>query len=448
MTYEEVVDIIEEIPKFTTKNPLEETKGFYQFLQTEGSGCNFSEAQLGKIIHVAGTNGKGSVCAFLQSICLQAGRKVGMFTSPHLVTTRERFQINGRMVSEKAFVESYEMLCHYLKEYRTLRPQYQPTYFETLFFMMILLFHTQALDYLILETGLGGRLDTTNVIEHPAVCVITEIGFDHMAYLGDTIEQIAAEKAGIIKKGAPVVFVDRKEEASQIIQNKIKENGCLCTKVSRNVYKIRRIQKKSIDFSVSNRYYEYSSLTLHTSALYQVENAVAAMSAVAYLEDAAMTKAVVQKGISSMKWPGRMEEVLPYVYVDGAHNEDGIDAFVQSLQTLFVRQTYTIVFSAVNDKRYESMIQKVCALEGLKSIVVTQIPGSRGVELQTFVDEFHKYTDKEIHAYEELEGATEYALSNRGDREYVFFVGSLYLVGMLKDYLKRRCEKGLEHDKF
>ena len=448
MTYEEAVFNIEEIPKFTTKNPLEETKGFYHFLQGAGSSCSFRESQLGKIIHVAGTNGKGSVCAFLQSICMEAGRKVGMFTSPHLVTTRERFQINGQMVSEEAFVESYEELQNYLEEYHRICPQYQPTYFETLFFMMLFLFYRESLDYLILETGLGGRLDTTNVMEHPVVSIITEIGFDHMAYLGDTIEKIAFEKAGIVKEGVPVVFVDRKKEASDVILKKVKENGCLCTKVSRNVYKISRIQKKSIDFSVSNRYYEYSSLTLHTSALYQVENAVAAISAVAYLEDDALTESAIQNGISNMRWPGRMEEVLPGVYVDGAHNEDGIDAFVQSLQGLFAKETYTIVFSAVNDKRYESMIQKVCLLEGLEKVVVTQIPGSRGVELKTFVNEFHKYTDKEIHAYEELEGAAEYALSNRGDKELVFFVGSLYLVGMLKDYLKRRCEKGLEHDKF
>lgn len=438
MTYEQAVAQIEEIPRFTTKNPLEKTRDFYKYIQGNASGIDFKEEQLGKIIHVAGTNGKGSVCAFLQSILMEAGKKVGMFTSPHLVTTTERFQINGKMVSENAFVLAYERLQDIIEKYHRDHPEYYPTYFETLFFIMLLLFYQEKIDYLILETGLGGRLDTTNVIENPVVTVITEIGFDHMAYLGDTIEKIASEKAGIIKKNVPVVFVDRKMEASEVIQKKAEENGCLCTKVSRNVYKIHRIKKKSIDFSVSNRYYEYSSLTLHTSAIYQVENAVTAISAIAFLEDEAITDSAIEDGIAKMKWPGRMEEVLPNVYVDGAHNEDGIDAFTQSVEKLFSEDSYTIIFSAVNDKRYESMIKKICNLSGLRQIVVTQIPGSRGVELETFIDEFQKNTDKEIHAYEELEQAAEFALSNRGDKDIVFFVGSLYLVGMLKDYLTKR----------
>jgi dihydrofolate synthase/folylpolyglutamate synthase len=267
--YIEAEEFLNNVPRFTTKNPLEATRGFYEFIQSiSNSEC--CEEKLGRIIHVAGTNGKGSVCAFMQSICRQSGYRTAMFISPHLITTRERFVIDGEIITEDEFIEAFDWLNDMIEEYD--KP-YMPTYFERLFFMGFYIFTKAKPDVTILETGLGGRLDTTNIIKKPAVTVITEIGYDHMAYLGDTLEKIAGEKAGIIKANVPVVFSDRKEAVSRVLEGKSRELGVKYYPVSKKDYKIKEIKKKSIDFSVTNLYDNYVSLIINTTALYQVENA-------------------------------------------------------------------------------------------------------------------------------------------------------------------------------
>ena len=219
---------LNEVPRFTTKNPLEKTKGFYRYLLSDKSAGEIREEKLGAVIHVAGTNGKGSVCAFLDAICRESGYHTGMFTSPHLVTTRERFRIDGSMVSEEEFVDAFNWLASQIDAYHEHCPEYRPAYFERLFFMMLYLFCRAGVDVTVLETGLGGRLDTTNVVEHPAVTVITEIGMDHMAYLGNTLEAIASEKAGIIKQGVPLVYFDKRPVTSVIFEKKALEAGAEC----------------------------------------------------------------------------------------------------------------------------------------------------------------------------------------------------------------------------
>lgn len=440
MTYNEAVYEIEEIPKYTTKNPLEETRGFYEFIQ---DNYNFKEESLGKIVHVAGTNGKGSVCSFLNSICISAGLRTGMFISPHLITTRERFIVDNEIISEEEFVEGYERLKKAVDEYNQIKPDYHPTYFEILFFIMLFLFKDKKLDYLILETGLGGRLDTTNVFSKPSLTIITEIGFDHMAYLGNTLEKIASEKAGIIKKDCPLVFFDKREETSKVIEDRANELGVDYIKTCPEDIKNYTITKKCIDFSVLNRYYEYDRLKINISAVYQLENANLALAGIHALNDSRISRNAVIDGIQNMRWPGRMEELIPGVYVDGAHNEDGIEAFAKTLDTLWRDDDCVIVFSAVNDKDYDSMIKTICGLKCVKDIVVTHIPGSRGTSTEQLTNRFREYTDKEITICERIEEAidTSLAIQKRGENKTVFFVGSLYLVGFIKDIL---CEKGLE----
>jgi len=440
--YADAEAFLTEVPKFTTKNPLAETKGFYDYLQ----GCEegkYSEKMLGSVIHVAGTNGKGSVCAFLQQICKESGYRTGMFTSPHLVTTRERFRIDGVMLSEREFVEAFNWLTGKIQEYRQKKPEYTPTYFERLFFMGIYVFARAGVEVTILETGLGGRLDATNVVYAPAVTVITEIGLDHMAYLGDTIAQIASEKAGIIKKGVPVIFADRKNESSQIICKKATEYGCEYHAVSRNDYKINEIRKKCIDFSVASRYYEYCGFTACTPAAYQVENAAVAVRTSEVLKNKCgfekITKQSIQTGIQNMHWAGRMEEVIPGVYIDGAHNEDGIEAFVQSVNCMPCESM--LIFSVMKDKQYDRMIKKLCELSTVTDFVVTHIPGERGADLAELVRLFGKYTNKKIHTFERIEDAIAYCMPTRGLRKAVYIVGSLYLAGFVEAYLEENNDK-------
>lgn len=443
-SYEEAENYLNEIPKFTKKNEFAQTKDFYQFLQSDKSGVAFQEKELGKIIHVAGTNGKGSVCAFLSQMCVESGLKTGFFLSPHLVTTRERFQINGQMVSQTCFMQAFHDLEKAVQIYRKEHPDYLPTYFERLFFMMVLIFSKEKVDVTVMETGLGGRLDTTNVVENPALCVITEIGFDHMAYLGDTIAKIASEKAGIIKHKIPIVYMDKKEEASVEIEKKAKEQNAPCYKVSKNAYKITEIQKKSIDFLLASRYYDYIGFTLHSKALYQLENASVAVKAMEVLKEITgwqcITRESMQAGVLHMYWPGRMEEIMPQVYLDGAHNEDGIDAFVQTVTQMFadgdIKGKGILLFSAVNDKLYDHMIKKLCQIPQLKSFIVTQIPGSRGVSTQELGNQFRKFTDKKVDSFQKLSDAFVYAGKQKGEEDVIFIVGSLYLAGLVKEYTK------------
>ncbi|MDE7477818.1 MAG: bifunctional folylpolyglutamate synthase/dihydrofolate synthase, partial [Lachnospiraceae bacterium] len=400
--YDDAACFLTEVTKFTKKSPFEDSVGFYEYIQ----GCEngrYCEERLGKIIHVAGTNGKGSVCAFLQSIFRQSGYRTGMFISPHLVTTRERFCINGDMISEEEFVEAFNWLTVKIRTYHDIKPDYCPTYFERLFFMGVYVFTRADIDIMILETGLGGRLDTTNIIKNPAVTVITEIGFDHMAYLGDTIEKIASEKAGIIKAGVPVVFSDRKNAVSEILCRKAKELGCKCHAVSDNDYKINEIQKKFIDFSVASRYYDYGRLMTDTTAVYQVENAAVAIRTIEILKNEVIKKDCdfgqitvksIKEGIRTMHWACRMDEIRPGVFIDGAHNEDGIAAFVQSLKMSPDCSECVLIFSVVRDKQYDQMIEMLCGLPMVTDFVITHIPGERGTNLAELKDKFDKYANK------------------------------------------------------
>ena len=452
-TYAQAEAFLNDVPRFTKKNPMEETRGFYEYIQTPEIG--FGEERLGKIIHVAGTNGKGSVCAFMESIYRESGYHVGMFTSPHLITTRERFKIDGESVSEEAFMEAFFWLEDTISSYHRLQSQhsqilqdkesmYQPTYFERLFFMMIYLFAKANVEISILETGLGGRMDTTNVITHPVLSIITEIGLDHMAYLGDTMEAIAEEKAGIIKPGVPLVFIDRKKETSDIFTRKVKEVQTCCHKVSKNEYKINEIQKKCIDFSVCSRYYDYIRFNINSRAVYQVENVAIAVRAVEVLKETQdldrVSREAIQAGVSKMRWPGRMEEVIPGVYIDGAHNEDGVEAFVRSVSAtgqLKDGQKCFLLFSAVNDKKYDKMIAMLSGLSVVTDFVITRIPGHRGVQIDDLKAQFQIYTDKPIHIFEEIQDAFDFCIRNKGEEDIVYIVGSLYLAGLVEDILTR-----------
>ena len=245
-TYEEAVTYIEEIPKFTTKNKLAHTRKCLDRLGSPDENR--------KIIHVAGTNGKGSVCAFLSSMLEEGGYRCGLFTSPHLVKINERFQINEVMVSDQVFLEAFLKVKN-LADELVAEGDYHPTYFEFLFLMGMLIFDRENVDYLILETGLGGKLDATNSILHPLACVITSISLDHVEYLGDTVEKIAGEKAGIIKKGVPVIFDGNSEEAAKVLRNRAEELGCPWYEMKGENQKILDYTPAGIRFSSKSEVY-------------------------------------------------------------------------------------------------------------------------------------------------------------------------------------------------
>lgn len=429
-TYGAAEAYINATPRFTTKNSMENTARFWERLGYPAGNS--------KILHVAGTNGKGSVCAYLCSVLQKAGISCGMFTSPHLVTMRERFVIDGEKVSEEDFLYAFRRVIASLKDpgEELAAVAYHPTFFELLFFMAMVLFEKYHVEYVVLETGLGGRLDATNVVEKKKLCILTSIGYDHMEHLGGTLSQIAAQKAGIMRKGVPVVYPGGQGEAARVIEECAKKTGALCRPLLKTAIKEIKIRNKTIDFSLYLHYYDYIGFTLSTFALYQVENASLAVKALELLQDARITVPVLQAGIREAFWAGRMEEILPSVYLDGAHNVDGICAFLETVKHRPRTGRRTLLYSTVRDKQYEKAAALLCGADLFDEICLVPLRGERALPLSKLIDSFGQYTGFDRKVYNTLEAALTQLLSSRNDGDEVYIAGSLYLAGEVKALLR------------
>lgn len=430
VTYEEACEYILDIPKFAGKHTLADTKEMLGRL----TGSRIES----KIIHVAGTNGKGSVCAYLQSILRTAGFHVGMFISPHLETMRERILYDGEMIPQESFVKAFDLV----REESDRQKEKHPSFFEFLFLMGMCHFKEKEPDYIILETGLGGRLDATNCIAKPKLCVITEIGFDHMQYLGNTLVEIAGEKAGIIKSGTPVVYLDKREETSRVIEQTaaVLETPAIAVKKSQIGRPVMR--KKSIDFSFSNGYYRYDNLILRTTAAYQTENASVALVAARSLKEERIDDEAVRKGLYDAFWPGRMEEILPRVFLDGAHNEDGIEAFLTSVSAVNTEQKKAagkrlLLFGVVADKQYDKMIGRIAASQLFSHIAVTVLASDRSASIDKLKVAWAQYKTADCSFHESAEEAFHYIQSIQKEADTIYIAGSLYLVGQIKTLVRR-----------
>lgn len=429
MNYEEAVAYIEETPKFTTKNKLSHTK---ECLRRLGN----PEKKF-RVIHVAGTNGKGSTCAFLTSIFREAGYSCGLFTSPHLVTINERFQINEQNIDDDTFLSAF-LKVRALADELVAEGSYHPTYFEMLFLMGMVIFADAGVDYVMLETGLGGRLDATTAVEEPAACVITSISFDHMQYLGNTIREIAGEKAGIIVPGVPVIFDGNDPEAAKVIRDQAEKLGSPWFEVKREDAEIKGITSGGIDFSVKNGYYGNTVFSIPFIARYQVMNASLVLKTVEVLkQQISIPEDAVKKGLLETRWQGRMETVLPGVIVDGAHNEDGVEKFVETAEHFQKEYPLTLLFSAVDDKDYTDMIRTILGRIRFRHVVVTQVGGYRKVPAEELAEIFRREGCPSAQAFEDTEAAFRAALSLKGEDGMLFCVGSLYLVGEIKELLRK-----------
>lgn len=331
-TYEQVIDKIQSAKRFGNYPGAVVTKVMLDCLGNPQEGLPF--------IHVAGTNGKGSTCAFLSSIFQKAGKKVGTFTSPHLIDFRERITVNGEMISK----ESVERIGNQLLATNFMLPA---TMFDYCTVMALVYFKEQGCDLAIIETGLGGRLDSTNAIGVPEAAVITKIGYDHTEILGEKLYEIASEKAGILKAGTHFAVSQMQEkDAEAVIQSFAKE-----------IY-FKKVTTEEMD--------KYKGLSLKMKGAYQLENATtAAMVAKELLYREGMAEAQIQKfvaeGLESATWMGRMQLVseIPFLMVDGAHNSNGVHALVESLKNLYPEEKFHFVMGVMADKDYEKMIEEV-----------------------------------------------------------------------------------------
>ena len=423
----EAEEYINSIPKFAGKTELKNTEILLDVLGIDTS-CM-------KIIHVAGTNGKGSVCSFISNTLVRAGHRTVLFISPHLVKINERIQMDNIPVPDEVFNRAYEAVLEAAHRMEQSGGKH-PAYFEFLFGMAMFIFKEQKAEYIVLETGMGGRLDSTNIIKKPLMTVITSVSMDHMHVLGNTIEEIAGEKAGIIKPGVPLVFYGGDERVRGVLEKTALERKTPYEIIDDT--KVSDIGKrgKFIDFSLNNRYYNKELFSVQSAALYQVWNSALAATALAWLMEAdaecGLTRDIIHEGIKTAFWEGRMEELRPNVYVDGAHNEDGIRAFLETAVSMKdARQL--LMFSAVADKDYDTMIKEICESGAFDEYVVCTVEYTRrAMPGSVFLDIFHKYTDKPVYLEETAGDALNRVLALRTADDRVFIAGSLYLVGEIK----------------
>lgn len=441
--YETAVAYLLDIPKFAGKTSLDNLRVYLKILGNPHLAI--------PSVHVAGTNGKGSTCAFLSSILQQAGCKVGLFTSPHLIRMNERFQINRTCISDEDFLEQFQKVKNAVDQ-GMQEGSIHPNFFEFAFLMAVCWYQQEQADIVIFETGLGGRLDATNVLQ-PCLTVLTSIGMDHMQYLGDTLEQIAWEKAGILKPDVPCVYIRQQDVSGTVIEKRGKELGILMIPVEKSNISIDKIGEQTIDFSYRNRYdIEYNlgqcTYRIEKTALYQLENAAIAVEAGYFICHGWKTGefhmcrtgissdkklgSVIHQGISDMHWQGRMEEIEPGIYVDGAHNEPAIQAFCRTITRMYQDKKIILLFAVASDKQYNKMIQILCRENSYEQIIVTAISGGRTTPVEQVAEEFRKYTDCPIYMEPDSIQALTLAKRLRRPDERVFCVGSLYLVGSME----------------
>lgn len=446
MTWEEAVEHINSVSRYGNRPGAECTKALLARLGNP-------EREL-KIIHIAGTNGKGSVCMYIAGMLRSLGLNTGVFTSPHLIRENERIRFNDELISDEYFTDCFEKV--HRVELELLNDGFgQISYFDFFVGIAMLYYAMKKPDVVILETGLGGRLDSTNAVESPVMTVITSISLDHVAILGDTVEKIAAEKAGIIKHGAPVVYVAG-QEYSHVIEEKAEAMGIKAAGVEKSQCEIHEIGSKHIDFSLDSIYYKDNVFRLATPAVYQVMNAALAMTAVQMLVESRCFDRIaydsmdrqnyidrIRRGLESVTWEGRMEQVCEGFYIDGAHNPDGIAALLDTAAAMKKnrRGHYVLMFSAVNDKDYSSMIKEICDSNIFDEYVITQIEGARCLDVSKIADTFRRYTDGHVNEEPDVGQAVKKSVECFGGNATVICAGSLYLAGEVRKVM-------LDNDRF
>lgn len=362
-------------------------------------------------IHIAGTNGKGSTAAFLREILKEAGIRAGMFTSPHLIDFTERIQVDGRQIPGEDAARLGEMLLN-------LDLDVHPTMFDYCLAMALLYFREQGCRIVILETGLGGRLDSTNVISAPLVSVITKIGYDHTEVLGNTLDQIAAEKAGILKPNTFMVSESQQQPAEKVLKD-------YCSKLGISYQFVEAEKIKAVDQGFS--YEGKGSYPMRMLGMHQRENAMAAVFAAEALRiyGFEITDAQISQGIENATWNGRMELISqePYLLIDGAHNGHGVHALAESLKELYPDEKFHFIMGVLADKDYKQMVKEILPLA--ESVTTVTPDSGRALQGETLAEYIRSFG---IFA-ENTEQMQEAFLQIR-DKTVAF--GSLYFIGEIR----------------
>ncbi|HWQ30908.1 MAG TPA: folylpolyglutamate synthase/dihydrofolate synthase family protein, partial [Negativicutes bacterium] len=426
--YNEVVNLIETSMKFGCRPGLERTAKLLDFLENP-------EKRL-KLVHVAGTNGKGSTTAMIASMLSSAGYKTGMYISPHLYRNTERMTIEGSEITEEDFVR-YATEVLDMVELMRKKGLEAPTQFEMYTAMAFLYFERSKVDFAVIEVGLGGRYDATNVIE-PLLSVITSISYDHTDILGDTIEKIAYEKAGIIKKGGTVVMYPQLyPEAVTVIESVCKEQSARLVKVDEAVISLRDYNEHGqiMDFKYRDHLIEGMKLPLIGD--HQIKNAAVALTAIAELAEAGFRigEEAIRKGMANVKWPCRLSiaKEKPLILIDGAHNEDGINSLEAALRKYFSSRKIVFVIGMLKDKDYNYAIRKLMPLAN--RVIATEPVSERALPAAEMAKAIKPYCE-DVTPESDIIKAIEKAKDICSEDSMICICGSLYLAGSAYEYVR------------
>lgn len=393
--------------------------------------------------HIAGTNGKGSSAAFLESILRHAGFRTGLNTSPHLERINERIRVGGEAISDSDFAETLTRIQALVEELLASdKLRAHPTYFECVTAMAFQYFAHARVDFGVFEVGLGGRLDATNILT-PLACVLTRIDFDHENFLGHSLREIAGEKAGILKKGVPLVLAAQQPEAREVILSRAEKLGC---PIIETPLAYRVDQQTMEDGCVRAQITEITSgwsavLAPQLAGRFQLQNAINAAAAARALSARGyrISHSAIEQGIAAAVWPGRLEKLQsrPDVYVDGAHNPGAARELAAYWEENFAGRKIFVVYGALRDKAVDEIAGVL--FPHAAEVVFTEPGTSRAISASQ-LSEIAAYHAPRSCVISDAEQALDYVLSKAAPQDAIFVTGSLYLVGQLRHYWKQRSQ--------
>ncbi len=422
--YNQVTSELYKLQKTGIKFGLNTTKNILDRLGNPHKDLNF--------IHVGGTNGKGSVVAIISSILKEHGFKVGSYTSPHLVRFTERMRIDWEEIHPSRVVELYE------KVKKVVIPGQEPTFFEFVTAMALCYFAEEEVDFGVIEVGLGGRLDSTNIIT-PQVSIITNVSFDHQEFLGKTLASIAREKAGIIKPGIPVVTAVKQPVAQSVIKTTAYEKKAP-VKIYGKDFHIKKDSLNTFQYISPQRVLKGLSVALLGD--HQRENTAVALCALEVLEEKGLIKISedkIRKGLFNASWPGRAEIISrdPLIIIDGAHNPSGAESLKKLLKSNFSYEKLYLIVGVMADKDIKGIFRRL--LPEAEAVIFTKPKYSRSADPETLKKIARPYTSK-CYVIPDVKQAIEYAKTEAGPRDIICITGSLYFMGEVKEIFGERSD--------
>ncbi|MBQ5633938.1 MAG: bifunctional folylpolyglutamate synthase/dihydrofolate synthase [Clostridia bacterium] len=419
MNYEEALEYIHGISWTFCKPGLERISALCKALGDPQKKLKF--------IHIAGTNGKGSTSAMLESVLRESGYKTGLFTSPYIRTFNERMRVDGENISDGELAE----ITEYVRPFADAMTD-KPTEFELISAIAFEYFSRNNCDVVVLEAGMGGRLDSTNVIDSALLSIITGIALDHTAFLGDTVEKIAAEKAGIIKCGCPVLFGGEDDAAERVIRERAAEMNAPFSRVDRSSL---TLHSQTLDGTVFD-FGGYKNMQIRMLGSYQPRNAATVLSAIDILKERGFSipDSAISRGLDATRWQARFEVISndPLVIFDGAHNPEGIAAAVESIRHYFRDKRVHVLTGVLRDKDYNIIASDISKVASRAFTLTPDNP--RALSAEEYA-EVLKEKGVEATPYPDIENALSAAReAAKRDGEPLICMGSLYLYSSIIDY--------------